>query len=140
MDKTKKSMKMINLEVTEESAREMLPILERQRNDMQMRLNDLTKQIQRIRQGLGIATFNEARDVTPLLISEVEKTPHGRIKKGQSKVAVSQFLLKRNGTGATIKEITADTGTSYGTVRRILNELKDGNKATLDSGLWKSIP
>jgi hypothetical protein len=132
-------MKTINLELTEESARAMLPILEQQHAEMQTKLNALLKQIVRIKEGLDTPSFSSLIGLSPQVIDRVEqilKTPHGRIKKGQSQKLIADFLKNRNGSGATIKEITAEAGTVYGTTRRVLKGFQDKHKATVKDGLW----
>src|SRR5271166_4898080 len=101
-------MTTINLELTEESAREMLPILERQKACLLTKVETLAKQINQIRAGIGLQKYHSilqppdfvsAPSFDPPQASEllkVPKTPHGRIKKGQSKKVIVDFLKKRN--------------------------------------------
>jgi len=130
----------MNVEVTEESAPEFLTILERQRRALIDRVSALSKQIKALKQSFGLGPEYTRSSIigppNPQPIVRIEKTPHGRIKKGQSEKLVSDFLKNRNGSGATIKEITAESGTKYGTTRRILNHLKDEDRVQEKSGLW----
>jgi hypothetical protein len=147
-------MKTINLEISEDSAREMLTILQRKQADAQSKADAYGVEIRKIKKGLGmvappppkpIATrASVATESSPpsIVRSEgtagiIEKTPTGKIKKGQSKQIVLNFLKSKNGAGATIKGISSETGTNYGTVRRVLADLKDEMVINEDGGLWK---
>jgi predicted transcriptional regulator len=133
-------MKTIHLEVTEAEAREMLDKLELEHGEILLKVHALEERMNRIKKGLGITReSNIMPDGDRLTIEGPSKlkTPSGRIKKGQSERIILEFLAKRNGNGATIKEITSETGTVYGTVRRVLEKLKDKSIVNEDGGLWR---
>jgi len=148
-------MKTINLELSEESAREMLSILARKKAEHQSQVAAIDGEIRKIKQSLGLippprpTTHSVVVEPSPqpvekpngiiagTIIENLEKTPYGRIRKGQSGVVISNYLKQQNGHGATLKQIASDTGTNYGTARRVLALLKTNNLANEDGGLWK---
>jgi hypothetical protein len=135
-------MKTINLELAEDTAREVLENLERKHGEIMLKAEAIEKQMDQIKKGLGITRSSSMLPNGSQLIVEGPaslKTPHGRIRKGQSENLIADFLKKRNGTGATIKEITAETGTVYGTTRRVLQILQNQNRVSVNEGLWKWI-
>jgi hypothetical protein len=149
-------MKTINLDLSEDSAREMLNILFKKKSDLQLQVANVEGEIRKIKQSLGLikntanggAVSGRTQPVVnsddklsdgiiQAAIDAVKKTPSGRIRKVLSENIVMSFLKNKNGHGCTIKEITSETGTVYGTVRRILNELKDSNNVHEEEGLWR---
>lgn len=138
-------MKTITLEVSEDMARELLPGLYRQRDDASERLRTLNRQIHQIESSLGIEKFSIVHDgqhraiLTGTVAVKPEKTAAGRNKKGASIGIITDFLKLKNGTGATIKEIIADTGTTYQTARRILLQLQHEEKVSSKNGYWQWI-
>ncbi|MFN2476959.1 MAG: MarR family transcriptional regulator [Chthoniobacterales bacterium] len=65
-------------------------------------------------------------------------TATGRVQRGQSERVVTEFMKSRNGTGASIKEITKATGTKYGTVHRILTGMATlGWVTRTDDARWQ---
>jgi hypothetical protein len=139
-------MKTINLDVSEDFAREMLPVLEKKQAALQEQVSIVASEILKIKRGLGIAppppsiiyaTASMAGGGYIQANGTLIKTPAGRVKKGQSETLICGFLKERNGSGATIKEITAETGTIYGTARRVLEKLKKLRIVNEDGGLWR---
>jgi hypothetical protein len=152
------SMKTINLELSEDSAREMLTVLARKKSEHQSQIANIDGEMRKIKQSLGMlppprpSVINVASGFPPRPEEKTSaeasvqahnyhkliiKTPHGRVQKGQSQLIIRDFLEKRNGAGTTIKEITAETGTVYGTARRVLDGLKKEGLINEDGGLWK---
>lgn len=141
--------------MSEDSAREMLSILARKKAEHQSQVAAIDGEIRKIKQSLGLiapprpTTHSVVVDAAPqpvekpngiitsTILENLQKTPHGRVKKGQSAKIIMDFLQHRNGRGATLKEISSDTGTNYGTARRVLTLLKTSNLANEDGGLWK---
>jgi hypothetical protein len=140
----------INLEISEETAREMLPLLERQLQELSAKASRLASQILEIKQKLSLESnvplpnfvgpppFGSSRFGIARGIAEgaPAKTPHGRMRKGYSQRIIADFLKGRNGAGATVKEITAETGTIYSTVLRVLRNLSKDNKVISRKGQW----
>ena len=133
-------MNTITLELTEETARQMLPILEQRQGVLAANLNAINSQITRIKSFLGVGLFSASeRQKAPELVLPMPrptKTAHGRIKKGESAKLIMAFLASANGNGATLKEITTGTGTSYGTARRIVIGLANDQKAVHRGEKW----
>jgi hypothetical protein len=129
-------MKTITVELTAEMAEQMIPLWERQRDKKLADAKELDAKIKQVRQDLASTTPSGAADGIAARVAPPPKTPHGRNKRGASRKLISQFLKMQNGNGATIKEVTADTGTVYGTARRILKQLEKEEKATVKDGLW----
>ena len=130
-------MKTITVELTPEMAEQMIPLWEKQRDKKLAEARELDAKIKQVREDLDTTTPSGVPDGIPTRVAPPPKTPHGRNKRGASRTLISQFLKMRNGNGATIKEVTADTGTVYGTARRILKDLEKESKASVKDGLWK---
>ena len=142
-------MKTITLEMSEESAREILNVLQNEHDEHQSKASEhqskaniLKLQIDQIKSEFGFATLSvfKSQSKHPPSVTPLTKTPHGRNRKGASKHLIIEFLKQKNGTGATIKEITTDTGTVYGTARRILKkQLQPQGRVSVSKGLWKWV-
>jgi hypothetical protein len=130
-------MKTITVELTAEMAEQLLPIWEQQRDQKEGELAELKSRINHVREALSDTTASGGSFTVVQPIVPAAKTAKGRTKRGESKKLIKQFLKMRNGVGATIKEITAETGTAYGTVRRILIQLEGEHSAERHKGLWK---
>ncbi len=65
------------------------------------------------------------------------RTPHGRMKKGESEKLIHKFMAQRNGTGATVRDVMEGTGTTYGTARRILREFVAQGELTEQDNTFK---
>ena len=130
-------MKTITVQLTAEMAEQMIPLWERQRDKKLAEAKELESKIKQVREDLESTTPSGTADEPTPRVAQPPKTPHGRNKRGASRKLIGQFLKTRNGNGASIKEITAETGTVYGTARRILKQFEEEKKATVKEGLWK---
>jgi hypothetical protein len=130
-------MKTIMLRLTPELATSVLPVWERKRDQLAGQLKELNAAIRRVTSAVKTSTDSGPVQLDIQGVVAPPKTTHGRVKRGASKKLIAQFLKARNGNGATIKEITADTGTVYGTARRVLKDLQEEKTATVEKGLWK---
>ncbi len=131
-------MKTITVELTAQMAEQLLPEWEHQRDQKLAEANGIDAQIKRVRAALQDTKDGGRREITAQAVVPTPKTSSGRNKRGMSKKVIAQFLKMRNGNGATIKEITAETETVYGTARRVLQQLEKENKAVKENGLWKA--
>jgi hypothetical protein len=113
----------------------LLPVLEsklaeaeRRRDEAQSEVDYALAKIARVRQKMNAAEMFLELPATTL---------SGRIKKGESERLISNFLKNRNGSGATVKEVTKATSTTYGTARRILRLFVETGKAVEKSGSFR---
>jgi hypothetical protein len=127
-------MATITIKLTPEMAKEMLPIWARQRAQKASELEELDAKIQEVKSALKVPTpeTNGASVQTVPL-----KTPEGRNKRGESAKRISHLLETKNGQGATIKGIMEELGTTYGTTRRVLHDLKKEKRVRARGGMWK---
>lgn len=132
-------MKTIMIELTEEMAGKILPILEREAQSLQI-------QIARIRSGMGGFSGKQAgvttgpeRLTAPQLPSQAgpPQTPGKRAKKGASEGFILDFLKLSGGDGVSVKEIVDGSKTSYGTCVRILRQLDERGEVESNNRLWK---
>ena len=130
-------MKSFTLEMDAQIAEQLLPILEKQRLDMQEKLSGIEAQIAKIRKGLQSATSGVADSrPTPPVVAVPVKAPGGKAKKGESRKVIVECLKSLKGHGVTTKDVSDKTGTNYSTAYRILNFLKEEETVELKDDLW----
>lgn len=94
------------------------------------RVETLEAKLQRIEERM-------AKHRTPTKPAKPQLTPRGRVKKGQSKPLIVNFVKESNGVGVSIQQIITATGTKYGTIRRILRELEGSQVEQMPNSKWR---
>jgi len=132
-------MKTITVQIKEDTAKDLIAVLKSKRAALLDQVAQLNLEIEGVTRYLSPVNEPPTAFIPslPLQPSPAKSASGKRAKKGASKVVIEHFLKVRNGTGATIKEITAETGTVYGTTRRILDGFLTNDLVSAESGLWK---
>ncbi len=133
------TMSTIIVELDEETAAAMLPLLEKQQTQKIQEAEQLASQIAKLKEALGHTSDSGAEHPVSQPVGVIEKTSTGRHRKGASRKIIADFLKARNGAGTNIKEISIDTKTVYGTARRALQVLEKERKAVCEGGLWRWV-
>ena len=129
-------MTMIKLEITTESAKAMLPILEQQCEELRGQLVGAEKQVTKLRQEIAAASGHSVKQEPLPMTFSPKKTKEGRAKKGESESAIANYLQTVNGQGASTTSISTSAGTKYGTTYRILKHMRGKGSVRQVNDLW----
>jgi hypothetical protein len=121
-------MDSISVHITKDVAAELLPLLEKRRAakaaEFNTQLNALDAEILSLKTAIHSPTeqSNSASEQTNCKASEDRNGQ--RIKRGEGPSIVGEFLQRKNGEGAKMKEIVDGTGLIYTTAVRAIKQLK----------------
>jgi len=118
-----------------ELVKELLDVLAQKLHAAESARDQFQKEVDGI-----LAKIDRLRNFHPdtFALDPPARTEHGRMKKGEALRLITDFLRKRNGTGASPKAIIESTKTSYGTTQRILKSLADaGQVISVGNGVYR---
>jgi hypothetical protein len=119
------------LELTAEEAKTMLPVLEIQRRDLQQKLKATEAKIEKIQSALN------GQQTIPQVIAD--KTPTGRIKRGEAEKMIYNGLALFGQKGASLHEVSKKTGVSPSSAYRSLKQMEQDGKAQKRGSLWTLV-
>ena len=123
-------MKTITVELPEELAKRILPMLEREEQMLHV-------QVLKIKAGLsGTAPQSGGDNNRELSFAIPAKTASGRAKKGESEKLIVDYLKSAGQHGAAVKEIAGSTKAAYGSCIRILRKLRSQGDVVSKRRLW----
>ena len=127
-------MKIITVELGEESAQMVLGVLQKERSALAQKLTQIDDQITRIQ-----SSISSDGDASSNIASQKTTAPsHSskRARKGQAEKVIIGFLTSLIGNGESTKEIAAMTGVNYFTAHRVLKRMKEAGKVILKNERW----
>ena len=128
------SMKLITVEMAQEYAERLLPILREERERLDLQIRRIEASIERANAPKPDPAPGQFQLVAPSRSSGGK-----RAKKGESEKLIMDYLRSIAPKKAAAKEISTVTKTAYGTVLRILRNLKKGGNAASHKRLWRFV-
>jgi hypothetical protein len=125
------STKLITVEMAQEYAERLLPILREERDRLDLQIRRIEASIRTATEGPKNESVGQFQLVAPSRSSGGQ-----RAKKGESQKLILEYLRSIAPKKAAAKEVASVTKTAYGTALRILRNLKERGDATSHKRLW----
>ncbi|MFH1066448.1 MAG: hypothetical protein V1746_00870 [bacterium] len=123
-------MKVISIEIAADMADEVLNAIKEKRSGIAGTLRLLDAQIALIENQIHSA---------PKPVQKAEALENGRVKRGESREAIREFLRNCNGGGATVADISRAIGIKYTTTYNAVTKLAKMKEIAHSGEKWRLL-